>query len=401
MPYRGVLWFVPGFLGSELYAFWPATGGRRKVWLDIPSLIRGDAANYLVWGQPPSGAYIVPGGLLDFQQYGYPGLSQRLQSFCDANQYQFYPWPYDWRRGALDLGAVLASQIIAAGSGLDHKILAHSYGGIVASAAMMQLFKTSQQNLVSAVVTLGTPFSGSYSPCRTFRLEEDSLNVFALFGAGGWAANPVNLLPHGIIWSSLNPPPGPAAFAQMFASWPAVYDLMPNPDLVDNPGDTYRSLVWDPANWSQAVAPPTAAMLTASQNGWQKAAQQGQAPAMSAWFLCVAGSGRDQTPVLAQPPLIRGGTATPGGTTLRDRQRQCPGISYSSTGDGTVNTDSALGVGRWGFWRITIHGADHTDLPTHPLIVNNLGKLLNLPAYQGWPRTTLTLPDGTPGPSTW
>jgi hypothetical protein len=384
---RGLIWVVPGFGGSQLYAV-DAYGNRRLLWLDVTSIVYGDAINSLVWGQPPPGTTVQPGQLLALLGYGYGGLLEAIAPLA-AQGYTAMPWAYDFRDTALNLGAALATAIKQQGAGLDHKIFCHSYGTLVAQIAMGVLKSAGLDSLVSRVLAVGAIFSGSYSTAKTWREEEDSVNNLALAGPGGGIGS--------LGLTGLNPVPlYRQRLLQMFASLPATYDMLPDPSGADDPGDTLRSTVWNAAAWSGALAPPSAALMASSQAGfWATARSSGYAPDPSKWICVVGQDWRNPTPWrLAAPqpaPLAQISNPFFGGLGLSlpnpmdfnyastlQRRASLPSIIGTFGGD---NRSTFASQTRPGLPYLIVQGS-HADLQDHPGVLRNLAFLLGIPGAQ-------------------
>lgn len=151
---NGLLFFLPGFMGSSLSV------DNSKVWLDMGALSWGDFTN-LKTNQPN-----VQAG--DVLESAYHPLLDML-----GLKYRVIGFAYDWRRSVLESGRRLGDMLVqeldkaqANKQRLNLRILAHSTGGLVLAGMMSEkpaLWKRIQDEADCRCVLLGTPLSGSFS----------------------------------------------------------------------------------------------------------------------------------------------------------------------------------------------------------------------------------------------
>jgi pimeloyl-ACP methyl ester carboxylesterase len=143
---------VPGIMGSQLGLKRQAPLPHDIVWLDPIDIGVGRLASL----QLSSGAPIVPLGVV---LYSYLRLKLHLR----ASAFAPVLYDYDWRLGIDQLGAAFA-QVIR-GDARRVMIVAHSMGGLVSRAALLQ----PGMSKVERLVLLGTPNFGSFAPLQALR----------------------------------------------------------------------------------------------------------------------------------------------------------------------------------------------------------------------------------------
>jgi pimeloyl-ACP methyl ester carboxylesterase len=144
---------VPGIMGSQLGLKRQAPLPHDILWLDPIDIGVGRLASLRL----SSGDPIVPLGVV---LYSYLRLKLHLR----ASAFAPVLYDYDWRLGIDELGAAFARVI----RGEDAKrvmIVAHSMGGLVSRAAMLQ----PGMHKVERLVLLGTPNFGSFAPLQALR----------------------------------------------------------------------------------------------------------------------------------------------------------------------------------------------------------------------------------------
>lgn len=404
MPLTGYVWLVPGFGGSELWAVGD-TGGRTLLWGSLTQAALGSVPERLIYGSPLPGESIVPGWPLQLEGMGYAGLLQALPNLFLLG-YQSMAWGYDWRQSILTCGAQLAAAINARGSGYDHKIVCHSMGCSVVQAALGYLRSNYRNIRVSNVLAITPVFSGSYATVRTWLAYEDSLNKLAWIRAnplrsGLSISNALATFHSAFDWGTPYLP-----FLRAFNSWPSAYDLLPNPDLLDDPADLYRHLAWDASQWSATLVPPSPDLLSASQaanTGWQT---QARASAFSIqvgqWVVITAiDPGTPTGWRLTSGPFHRGGSQGITPNLIWARQ-QSPGLQYTTQGDnrGTLASQASplapFGTGFFVPKSYQLLGS-HSDMPSHPAVLSNLAPLLNIPPSNTWPPQSISSTGFLPG----
>jgi pimeloyl-ACP methyl ester carboxylesterase len=188
---------------------------------------------------------------------------------------------YDWRLDLVELGKRLADQI--KGDGRRVHLVAHSMGGLVARAALLEKTKS-----IGRIVMLGTPNFGSFSPIQAFR------GVHAIVRKVDF----------------IDPFHSGAELAGIFGTFPGLSEMIPSPQKY--PADFFQL-----SSWPNDGPRPTQAMLTAS------AKVQARLPAEHDELFVIAGVGQETT----VDAKVQGGEFV---------------YTMSTEGDGTVPLQCAL-----------------------------------------------------------
>ncbi len=144
---KPIVILLPGIMGSHLYH------GDDKIWIDFEAILKGKIRSELDISDDVNAESIVGNFYSDLVDH----LEDRYDVYCFA---------YDWRRSlkhAADQLKQVIDQCIQFGKPI--KILAHSMGGVVVRALMMNhpnVWKDFIQRDRSRFVMLGTPWYGSY-----------------------------------------------------------------------------------------------------------------------------------------------------------------------------------------------------------------------------------------------
>lgn len=262
---------VPGFAGNELRN--PDLFGIRgaRVWVSPVNLFLGGWERMRL---NPSGSGPAPGVFLSLRPggalrefYNAPAdyLRARGQNPVDA--------VIDWRY-RLSQNAVELVRQIRELSGLGQvSIMAHSRGGLVTAFALNLLADAGELDRVRNVVTLGTPWAGSYLPVL-YLAGGDRLNRAV---SAGLAAR------LGRSW----PLDYRSTPQELFASWPASYELLPDPAAAAANGDPLAAQLYDPASWAATGATVNADRLAEARGLWP---ERRPMPAGVRW-LAVVGDG--------------------------------------------------------------------------------------------------------------
>ena len=143
---RPIVFVLPGITGNHL-----SSGGQR-VWIDPLRLAMG-GLKHLAIGEKS----VVAGELVGLY---YADLC----AFLDET-HEVRPWPYDWRQPILDTAGSFAAALRTALDGdRPVRIVAHSMGGLVARAAMLdaEVWGRFKSRDGARLVMLGTPNGGSH-----------------------------------------------------------------------------------------------------------------------------------------------------------------------------------------------------------------------------------------------
>ncbi len=359
---RTVVWIVPGFGGSELLSLTFGPGGTHSqtlVWLFLNTGTL-DAIQRLRIPEIPEGSVIVPRETLELFGYGYGNLIRSLRQALPADWY-VRPDPYDFRRSIQDLGAELAARIVVAGEQPGgHRIVAHSQGAMVAISAYRHLVEQGKQGWVWQLITMGGIIQGTYSGARTFCEMEDTPGLIAAVG------------------TTFSPRP----FAEddyyretylTVGSWPAVYQMLPDPLLADDGADEHRAAVYDPATFQNTWVPIQNGLLTAARDQWWPWYRAALAMVPASVAISICGTG-ERTPWRITGPELAG--MAPVEARLRinrlSRARYLPTWSETLSGDNRVTLAQQSIPGSD---RIFVSGA-HAELQDHPRVLERLPQLL-------------------------
>lgn len=328
---RPVVFLLPGIMGSHLAV------GDNRVWVDPLELAFGGMAKLAI---DQSGVHAecpmesVYGGLIDYL----------------AQTHEVRPFAYDWRRPiqeeARRLGDEVAAALDEAGrAGQPVRILAHSMGGLVARAMILERPEVWQRlcrHEGGRLLMLGTPNGGSHSMVRALTGRDNLVRGLA----------------------ALDLRRGRKALLEIIAGFPGVLELLPQ----GGDHDFFSAATWDAllagdeqdgaAQWSR----PAAERLAAAGRFRQALAAS---PVDAGRMIYVAGSAR----------------ATPFELEIADT---APRLRFIATpgGDGRVpwETGRLPGVPTW------YMAAEHGDLCRHEPAFEALRELLDLGQTQRLPK---------------
>lgn len=155
---------------------------------------------------------------------------------------------FDWRKKVRDEAKTVADDIRAKVTAADPcALVAHSQGGLYARAVWANLVATNQQNLIRRIVTIGTPHLGSYGTVMVFSLKDEIVDQLSLGSKLGLLLAPI---------AALGPPQpiSPLGVADVAATWPGFYELMPLvvPGYTDG-FDPDREKLFFKSNWKTQV----------------------------------------------------------------------------------------------------------------------------------------------------
>lgn len=379
-----IIWAVPGFLGSELFSVSkPGRGPRSetKVWPLLRQAFVPELLRYLKWPSWSLDYDILPGNVI---QYGYaPWVTRMRETFLPLG-IDVRPFTYDWRAPIMDSAADLKQLIYntKVREGVtDHRILAHSMGGNIACMAWKLLKDLGLEGLIKRLVTVCAPLDGTYMPCVTWRLEAALLNLIGNYG------QLADYLVRGIFASNLSGLQRQTSIGQLFNTWPGTYDLLPGPGSTSDPADAKgRALCYDATKWATSLAPPDAALLSASLADYhaKMTALWGTIP--DPVIAHVVGSNH-LTPVRLDDALYSSFLEIPfevGGSAAAanfDRRRMTrvrltlPRVIESHLGDGVVPTPSQAFPNR----QVFALDADHGDILSHPWLLANIVDVMAIP----------------------
>lgn len=278
---------IPGVLGSRLG--YPGRVVDDTIWLDPVDVRRGNLDSLAV----------RPDGTSDTTDLGVILFAYlKLKVWLQAKGYRAEFHAYDWRRNVEDLGRELAARV-AGFEEEDVRLVCHSYGGLVARAAL-----TFGGETVTRVVTLGTPHEGAFASCMVLRGTHPVIQRIA----------------------AVDPRHDPTVLARkVFRTFPSSYHLLPRPALEPEVDP------FDPAAWPEEGVLPDPELLAEAR------ATRFAVAALDERFRCVAGVGHD----------------TPLGITRTEA-----GFAYplGKAGDGVVPIRSAAPEGARAWYAEGAHG---------------------------------------------
>jgi pimeloyl-ACP methyl ester carboxylesterase len=221
---------VPGIMGSQL-------GFKRQpplpndiLWLDpIDIEVGGLSALHLSARAP-----VVPLGVVLFSYL-------RLKLNLRANGFSPILYDYDWRLGVDELGAALADRVRKE-SAKRVMIVAHSMGGLVSRAALLQ----PGTERVERLVLLGTPNFGSFAPLQALRGTYSVVRKIASLVGKGSAES---------------------LAGEIFNTFPSLYQMLPNAACHE------CADLFDPAQWPRSGPRPQIKLLRAARGIHRKLAQ--------------------------------------------------------------------------------------------------------------------------------
>lgn len=295
---------VPGIMGSQLGLLRQPPLPNDILWIDPIDIQIGRLAALRL----PETARIVPLGVVLFS---YLRLKLALRAHGFAVEFH----DYDWRLSALDLGRAFAERLRRAAPARI-AIVAHSMGGLVTRAALLQPGVTH----VERVVLLGTPNGGSYAAVQALRGTYAVVRKLARL-LGRTSAEMLT--------------------RDVFSTFPSLYELLPGAA-----GGATADLL-DPALWPDAGPRPRAELLRSA-----RAARTAFAAADER-FTTIVGVGQETVTAVA-------------------RRRDEFVYTLTRHGDGTVPTASATLAGA----RSVYARVAHSDLTRDPLVAAAVVDLL-------------------------
>jgi pimeloyl-ACP methyl ester carboxylesterase len=311
------VFILPGIMGSQLGRVRAAPWPPNLLWIDPSDIVAGRLAELRL----PGAASLVTLGAIS---YTYFALRLRLRAAGLAVQAH----DYDWRQGISQQGQLLAAKLRAV-SRQRVVLVAHSMGGLVARAALMQ----PGLDHVSHVITLGTPHGGTFAPVQALRGTYPSVRRLAALDTVHTAEQLAQ---------------------EVFSSFPSLYEMLPVA------GAHSEVDLHAPGTWPPTGPQPQSELLRAAPG------LQQQLAASDARYTSIVGTG------------IR---------TVTGLARRGDDFEYtvSSAGDGTVPTWSATLAGADNRYLHSEHSALPRDAQVAAAIVSLLHGdrclLASTPAY--------------------
>src|SRR5262245_3395945 len=378
MPQNVTVWFLPGFMGSSLYlplanAQGQRTGRRLKLWLDVRGILTGLTYQHLVY--PDQTVLPIEVGEVLTEGYGNFLVTWQNRRALPKG-WKLKLWPFDWRRPIRDLGKALADEVIAAGGEVgSHMLVGHSQGGAVAVASWPYLVAAQKQGQIGRILTLSGILYGSYSTARTWAEYEDTQNLFAIIPQA------TRLVLFG---GRFGPIPDSATLyrtiAEVFVTWPATYDMPPDPARGDDFGDVSRGLTFDPAAWENALVQPRWDLWETSRTTYHQWIHrpENQPPKSVLMHVCAQGQ---RSASRIHPSALPGQAALLGNRPLTWEQRKAvrqaslPQFEISQEGDNRAT----LPQQRLPEYAAIIINGEHAEVQNSPAFVDNLFSWLAAP----------------------
>lgn len=307
------VYLVPGFGGSDLGVL----SNGDKLWWDFSiAAARGLGGMRLAAdGTSPGAPDGVPIGVDPAGQFPWGQIGTLLRSQLDSEKWSVAIAAFDWRKDLLVTAETLASSIRShSSSAYPATIVGHSAGGLVAVAAYASLVSTGHGDYVRRIVSICTPFQGSYAPVLWLNGTSGSVRQLADL------ANMVTWIPviRPLEWS--------ADFLNALAlTWPSFYQLFPFLGGTEAVSDPYRGELFNATNYPAFIRPDQT-WLTQAKDEFQ-AVFRGPNTFPPPWVMtCVVSSGIPTAFALssARVPLV------------------LSQLSLTSEGDGVVTRGSQL-----------------------------------------------------------
>ena len=346
---------IPGFTASDLAII--ATG--QRIWFDqrIAALTGLGAMrlapNGIDPGQPDGAAM----GHSADPQFPWETIKDNLTQQLDPKKWKVGIGTWDWRLDINTAANTLAADIKANVSFEEPiTLVAHSAGGLLAVLCYAKLMTTNDQMKVRRIVTIGTPFLGSYGPIQWLTGISDTVQqLLAVSQAFGQVTGF-----HPALWT--------LQFLNGIAcTWPAFYELFPALVTEEERFDPFRTFLYESQLYPH-YADPSQSWLDFARTSWQpQITALGNSP--PSWVLtCVAGVG------LTTPNRLLTGELP---LALRD-------LGTTQEGDGVV---TYLSAAKLPSLIVRVPG-EHASLPLGITISGLLAELIVDPRGPGSPTPT-------------
>lgn len=281
------VYLIPGFLSTELFT---DSALKHLLWSDSGQMIAGNEGKMRLASDginpgPPDGRQLhIGGGIASI----WPAVQKSLQTqLGNAYFVQLYPW--DWRMEIVSAGVALAARITATDSPENPAtIVGHSAGGLVALMAWAALKDAGLTAYVRRIVTLATPFQGSYYPLALVNETDPGVGQLLAWNHIAYSVYGPAVLPGEFSYWTW------AELFLLFATFPAFYELFPSmignlaatdPDRIylynaqNYPADKRPSQAWldyartvfQPRVGNSFYFPPAGIMTCVSGRGWETA----------------------------------------------------------------------------------------------------------------------------------
>ena len=239
---------VPGLGGTTLY-YKGGFGGFTNYWYNptimlssnplVPALASDGVSPY-----PLLGKQLYPGGPVDM------GIYEPLITALANGGYNPVFYGYDWRLNLQATAQAFANYLRSANLTNPFSVVCHSMGGLVAQLAYPAYQALSPTNVWGKTVYVGTPQGGSSSAASTLAgLFPNSLLIAVLKTIFGFQSP----LGGGVFAPTLTAIQ--KAIAISIASWPSLYQLLPNPGGPWKILSTFASELLEAATYIDPPAP--------------------------------------------------------------------------------------------------------------------------------------------------
>jgi pimeloyl-ACP methyl ester carboxylesterase len=278
-------------------------------------------------------------------QSPWNSIKAALVDQLDIAEWNLAVGPYDWRLDISSNASSLATNIRNHSTPAEPAtIVGHSMGGLVGILAYSLLKAAGQDNLVRRIITICSPFLGSYAPIQWLAGVSPSIEQL-LNLANAAALNPF-IQPGTLTLGYIN---------GVALTWPGFYDVLPALTGDEANHDPNRILLYTAANYPLASR-PSQAWLDQVKTTFQPLLQAPTAFPPSWVMTCVYGEGIDTAVALTsnKTPLNLNSLAT------------------TSQGDGIVTSESAQ---RSPGLNIGVVGS-HSSIPLAMALDGSLAKLI-------------------------
>jgi lecithin:cholesterol acyltransferase len=324
------VFLIPGFTASDLAIL----STSQRIWWDLhisPLLGLGSlrlAPNGVDPG-PPDG---VPCGHSMEAQNPWPDVVAQLIAQMGSRGWGFQVLSWDWRQNILTAANALAENIRTSVTAQNPcTLVGHSAGGLLATLAWSSLVGTADTDKVRRIITIGTPFQGSYGPIQWLAGVNDTVQQLLSIGAA--YASVVGFDPAQWTLAFLN---------DLALTWPSFYELFPYLGVPDAAQDPNRPLFYATSSYPP-IAQPSQALLNYSRDIFQPLVRASSAFPPSWVLTTVAGTG----------------VATPYRKLSANVPIKLTDLENTFDGDGVVTIESAM---RTPAAQATVSG-QHTQLP--------------------------------------
>lgn len=249
------VYLIPGFMSSDLLS--ERTG--RKIWwnplfLPLNGLAPLRLAANGIDPQPPDGEPMNRGSIPTFS---WRDTVELLTSQLDIATWkvQFAPW--DWRKSPLAF-AIEMARWVRLNSSPTHPatLIGHSAGGLVAVLVWRELVLTGQSNLIRRVISICSPFAGSYGGVEFLGGISDTVRQILQIG---YAMSP--LLATSAYWTL-------KYISNLALTWPTFYYLWPALGVPEAAQDPNRVLLYD-ARYYPSYLQVSQDWLDSANDYWQ------------------------------------------------------------------------------------------------------------------------------------